>query len=196
MARGTETRQRIETETLRLFVEQGVAETSIRDIAQAAHVAEGALYRHYPSKDALVGHLFTSNYARFAAELDRLQAAETTARAKLRAMIDGFCRFFDADPVLFRFLLFVQHEHLREVRGNGNANPVEVVRRVVADAVKQQEIPDRDPALLTAWVFGLVLQTATFAVYGRIPAKLEPLAEDIAGAVWRAVSMPLPRSRS
>jgi AcrR family transcriptional regulator len=196
MARGAETRQRIETETLRLCVERGVAETSIRDIAQAAHVAEGALYRHYPSKDALVGHLFTSNYARFAAELDRLQAGETTARAKLTAMIAGFCRFFDTDPVLFRFLLFVQHEHLRQVRGNGNANPVDVVRRAVAEAVQRDEIPRRDPSLLTAWVFGLVLQTATFAVYGRIASKLEPLADEIAGAVWRAISMPLPRARA
>jgi len=196
MARGAETRQRIETETLRLCVEHGVAETSVRDIAQAAEVAEGALYRHYPSKDALVGHLFTTNYARFATELERLQAEETAVRGKLEAMIAGFYRFFDADPVLFRFLLFVQHEHLRQVRGNGNTNPVDVVRRVLAGAVERGELPRRDPSLLTAWVFGLVLQTATFAVYGRIEPPLGPLADEIAAAVWHAVGMPLPHTRA
>src|SRR5690554_2772501 len=103
----SDTRQRIETEALRLFVERGADGTSVRDIAQAARVAEGALYRHHASKDALIGHLFASNYTRFARELDAAQRADGTGKGKVRAMVECFCRFFDADPVLFRFLLFV-----------------------------------------------------------------------------------------
>ena len=54
MRDGTETRKRIEAAALLLFVEKGVAETSIRDIAHSAGVAEGALYRHHAGKDDLV----------------------------------------------------------------------------------------------------------------------------------------------
>ncbi len=187
MARGSQTKERIETEALRLFVERGVAETSIRDIAQAVGIADGALYRHFPSKDALVGHLFVSNYTRFAEELERLQKAATGCRAKLAAMIGGFCRFFDADTVLFRFLLFVQHGQLGKV-GAEVATPVDIVRRVLEGAMAKREIARRDPALATAWVFGIVLQTATSAVYGRLAPALTPLCDEIVDAAWRAIA--------
>ena len=48
------TKARIEQAALALFVEKGVAATSVRDIAAAVGLSDGALYRHYPSKDELV----------------------------------------------------------------------------------------------------------------------------------------------
>ena len=53
-----DTKGRIEAEALRLFVDKGVAETSIRDIALAVGFSDGALYRHYASKDELVWWMF------------------------------------------------------------------------------------------------------------------------------------------
>ena len=76
MRDGSKTRQRISDEALRLFVEKGIAETSIRDIARATHVAEGALYRHYASKDDLAWRLFADQYAALGAAVDAVQAAE------------------------------------------------------------------------------------------------------------------------
>jgi AcrR family transcriptional regulator len=186
MARGSATKERIETEALRLFVERGVAETSIRDIAQAVGVADGALYRHFPSKDALVGHLFSANYTRFAEELERLQGDAPDCRAKLAAMIGGFCRFFDADTVLFRFLLFVQHGQLAKISPEV-PTPVDVVRRMLETAMAKGEIAKRDPALATAWVFGIVLQTATAAIYGRLAPPIMPVCNEMVGAAWRSL---------
>ena len=54
MRDATNTRTKIQQQALRLFVEKGVTETSVRDLAQAAGIAEGALYRHYASKADLV----------------------------------------------------------------------------------------------------------------------------------------------
>lgn len=185
-APGTTTKERIEAAALRLFVERGVTETTMRDIARAVGVVEGALYRHYTAKDELVGQLFRANYTNFADELERLQTGAETCRGKLAAMIGGFCRFFDTDPVLFRFLLFVQHGQLAKL-GVDATTPVTVVERVLAAAMARNEIASRDPALATAWVFGIVLQTATAAVYGRIKTPLAPLTDDLVAAVWRAL---------
>ena len=43
---------------LKLFSEQGLATTSIRDIADESGYTNPALYKHFESKEALAQHLF------------------------------------------------------------------------------------------------------------------------------------------
>lgn len=69
----TATKDLIAKTALRLFVERGITETTIRDIAQAAGIAEGALYLHYASKEDLAWDLFSKNFTAFTLELDHLQ---------------------------------------------------------------------------------------------------------------------------
>ena len=90
--RFADTRGRIEQAALQLFVEKGVAETTIKDIARAVGLSEGALYRHFESKDELVWKTFERHYVAFAATLLALAENEATARGKIAAMIRGFCR--------------------------------------------------------------------------------------------------------
>jgi AcrR family transcriptional regulator len=187
MRDGTATRSRIEDQALRLFVDKGVDATTIRDIAQAAHVAEGALYRHYTGKDDLVWRLFAQHYEAFAQRLTALAAAERGTRAKLAAMVRAFCDFFDSNPVLFRFLLVVQHGQLAKVTSR-IASPIEVVRQVIEAGMRAGDVPKGDGNLATALVIGLVLQPATFAVYGRIAPPLAPIAGDLADAAWRVLA--------
>ena len=80
------TRERIEKAAIRLFVEKGVAETSVRDIARAVDISEGALYRHFVSKDELVWQVFERQYVQFTGRLESLAHPEVTARGKLAAM--------------------------------------------------------------------------------------------------------------
>ena len=106
MARnGNHTKELIARTALKLFVAKGIAETTVRDIAAAAGLAEGTLYRHFESKEELAWELFHTNYTAFAQELDRLQREYETLHEKLTAMIRQFCTFFDRDPVLFSYLL-------------------------------------------------------------------------------------------
>src|SRR5690348_15824101 len=161
------TRRRIERAALGLFVEKGIAGTSIRDIAVAAGIADGALYRHFSSKEALVWHLFAENYLGFAATLEALQRDAAAAPEKIASMVRGFCAFFDEDWALFAFLLIVQHGQLAKLPPDGAATPVDVVRRVVAEGMARGEIAAAgDPDLVTAMIVGTVLQVATFKIYG------------------------------
>ena len=83
--RFTDTRQRIEAAAIHLFVEKGVAETTVRDIARAVDISEGALYRHFISKEDLVWHLFERHYVEFAGSLWSLAEGEShRARESLR----------------------------------------------------------------------------------------------------------------
>jgi AcrR family transcriptional regulator len=186
MSRRATAKPAIDVAALRLFVEKGVDGTSIRDVAAAAGVSEGALYRHYESKDALVWALFADSFVAFARRLDALQAKARGTRAKLKAMIEGVAAFHDADPLLFRFLLFVQHGQLEKVT-SGMANPIDTIRNVIRDGIAHGEIPAMDVELATAMTVGLVLQPATFAAYGRIEGPLVPHAARISAAAWHAL---------
>jgi AcrR family transcriptional regulator len=185
--RFTDTRQRIEQAATQLFVARGITETSVRDITRAVGISEGALYRHFESKDDLVWQTFEQGYMSFARELESLAAREATARQKIAAMIRGFCRAHDQNPTLFNFLLFVQHGQLAKLP-EGAPTPVTVMRTVLARAIEQKEIPPQDPDLAAALVLGAVLQPATFAAYGRIALTLEPVSDRLVAAAWAAVN--------
>ena len=182
-----QTKELITRTALRLFVDQGIDGTTIRDIAAAAGIAEGTLYRHYPGKDALAWDLFISNYTAFALELHRVQAGRGSLRAKLDAMVRQFCTFFDDDPVLFSYLLLAQHGQLQKVTPE-MPNPVEVVREVLAGGMDRGEIPAGDPDVAAAMVLGIVLQVAVFKVYQRLAQSLTSLAEVLVAATWRVVA--------
>jgi AcrR family transcriptional regulator len=182
-----QTKELIARTALTLFVEQGIDGTTIRDIAAAAGIAEGTLYRHYPGKDALAWELFISNYTAFALELNRIQAGEASLRAKLDAMVRQCCAFFDHDPVLFSYLLLAQHGQLQKVTPE-MPNPVEVVREVLAAGMDRGEIPAGNPDVAAAMVLGIVLQVATFKIYQRLTQSLTSLAEVLVEACWRVVA--------
>lgn len=184
--RFTDTRDRIEKAAIRLFVEKGVTETSVRDIARAVGISEGALYRHFVSKDALVWAVFERHYVEFAGRLNALANAETTAQGKLTAMIRGFCHAHDENPTLFRFLLFVQHGQLSKL-APGTPTPVDAVRTVLERGIRSKEIPDQPPDVATALVFGIVLQPVIFAAYGRLPSRMGSLSDRLVTSAWAAV---------
>ena len=181
------TRARIRASALKLFVSKGVKETTTRDLARAARIAEGTIYRHYASKDELIQDLFESHFTEFSEELDRVQStAGGDIDAKLRAMIEYMCRLFDSDRTLYQFLLIVQHEALPTLVSRDNS-PLQVVRRALSDAIKRKEIPDQDVRLSAAMVLGAVMQPALALVYGSLQGRMTKFAPIIYGACRRIV---------
>ncbi|MEO0392720.1 MAG: TetR/AcrR family transcriptional regulator [Pseudomonadota bacterium] len=183
MADPYETRHKINKAALDLFAEQGVEATTTKHIAQAAGIAEGTIYRHYVSKDDLVWDLFSTNYVGFADRLDALAAEHTGLKFKLLVVIRHFCELFDNDPALYRFLLLVQHRNLHRMKA-GTRTPLLAIRDLIEQAIRDGEIPDQDLDLATAFVIGIVVQPATFAVYGRLPRPMVDHVPSIADAAF------------
>lgn len=186
MKDATTTKSKIQAAALHLFVEKGINEATIRDLAQAAGIAEGTIYRHYVSKEELVSDLFELNYFAYGRRLNELQQEERGFPAKLRAMIADICRLFDTDPTMFRFLLLVQHQALPTLPKSPDS-PVDVMHKVVAEAVKSGELGIKNADLATAIVLGIVLQPATFSVYERLAGSLSRHAAAITEACLRAL---------
>lgn len=186
MRDGKATRTKISRAALTLFVDKGVTDTTVREIATAAGVAEGTIYRHFASKDELAWELFADNFAAFAEALDRCQAREATLADKAAAMVHHFCTFFDQDPVLFSYLLLSQHDYLKRVPP-GFPNPVDVVHQVIWRAMSEGELAPGDSATATAMVLGIVLQAAVFKIYGRITTSLGGISDTLTAACLRVL---------
>jgi AcrR family transcriptional regulator len=186
MPRSTGVKQRVERVAVALFAAKGVAGASIAEIAAAAGVAQGALYRHYPSKEALASALFEAAYRRTTAGLAALRASRTGFAARIEAMVAHFCALYDRDPALFRFMLTAQHDILPGI-GDGHPTPAWVVEAAIGDAVAAGELPPIEIAAGAAVVMGVVLQTATFHFYGRLDGALLPRAPALAAAALAGV---------
>jgi AcrR family transcriptional regulator len=191
--RTIKTVKRIEEVAVGLFAEKGVAETTVKDIARGAGLSEGALYRHYASKDDLVWRTFQHHYVALAARLGSAASREGSTRDKLAVMIREICQAHDDDPALFHFLVFVQHGQLNRLEP-GTPTPVTVFRDVVDAAIAHGDIPAQDADLATALVLGLVLQPMTFVAYGRLTGPQAAYAERIVAAAWAALTSANPAS--
>jgi AcrR family transcriptional regulator len=187
VASHTGKRDIIREQAQRLFAERGVDAVSVRDIAGACGMAPPNLYAHFRSKDDLVADLFREGYAEYGRLMREAVEPPGPFRPRLERMVHLACRLHDEDHARFRFLIMVQHGHLAEVAPD-ETNPVEVIARTVAAAMAAGEIPPRDPSLAAAVIVGLVVQPATFMLYGRLAGGLLPLAPELAAMCWRALS--------
>ena len=83
----TEHRRRILEVAQRLFAEQGVGAVSMHQIARAAGIGQGTLYRNYAHKGELCMDLLHESHERFAEEIATLFATMATSPALER--LDG-----------------------------------------------------------------------------------------------------------
>ena len=187
-SKSEETRARLERAALTLFVAQGVAQTTTREIALAASIAEGTIYRYFPSKEQLALELFLGHHRALAEALQEASGAQAGRRARIAAIVDCYCAWADRDWTLFAYHLLNQHLFLSQVP-DGSPNPVTVVRAVIEAAMERGEIPRRDPDLAAASAIGVVLQPATYKVYGRFTGDLSTHARYFADAAWAVLSV-------
>jgi AcrR family transcriptional regulator len=178
---------RIETAAINLFAEKGVAGTSVAEIASAAGVSQGYLYRHWKDKNDMAFDLFARLYLALRDRFGAAAAAEPTTRGRITALIREGCRVHDEDPAGFRFLLTTQHQHLGRLPAE-TPTMVDVVRSMIAKGIATGEIGLIDEAAATAVVFGIFLQAATFDLYGGLGRSLGDTADVLAEACWRAVA--------
>jgi AcrR family transcriptional regulator len=193
MRDGQDTKERIERAAISLFCRQGYAGTSIRDIAKAAQVSQGALYNHYVSKEDLAWSLFSRCWVELAIGLRERARQAPTFREKLRDIVRYIFEFYDKDPELVTFVYFSRHEHLRRVTVD-LPNPYLVLKTVLLEAMARNEIPHRDPEAMATMVAGTMIQMIDTKALGRFRQDLGRLTDLVADGCWRLVSEPGPET--
>ena len=188
MGKAEDTKARVERAALTLFVARGVAETTTREIAMAASIAEGTIYRYFPSKEQLALDMFLRHHRALAEALAEAHRPHTALRAKIEAIVRCYCDWADRDWTLFAYHLLNQHTFLARVPDDA-PNPVVVAHDVISQAMTSGEIPHRDVDLAAASAIGVVLQAATYKVYGRFEGPLSAHVRFFADAAWAVLAV-------
>jgi len=89
---------------MKLFSEQGLAATSIRDIADESGYTNPALYKHFASKDELALHLFETCHRRMWARCNAAIASAKSFDERLEAYVGRWLEFVDEHPEVVAFL--------------------------------------------------------------------------------------------
>jgi TetR/AcrR family fatty acid metabolism transcriptional regulator len=176
----------------RVFVARGFQAASISEIARAAHISDGLIYRYYDSKRALLDAVLADFFERILAKLEPAVSGQKGFAAKLRALIKGHLEIMLADPALCR--LFIA-----EVRGASEFADSEARRmsqrysdvflRVIRAAEMSGELRKGvDAALLRDLVFGGVEHYAWRAMRARGKASVESGADKLADLVLGGVA--------
>jgi AcrR family transcriptional regulator len=162
---------RIDQAAVDLFTRLGVDAATTKEIAALAGVSEGAIYRHYKSKDELAVSLFMGVHRRLSQLIDEAAAKETDISGKAAAVVTAYCQLADENWELFSFHLLSMHRFLPYYQEDGK-DPVSMVEKLLKRALINAEIPPVDPRVLAAMIIGLVVQTAQNRIYRRFEEPL------------------------
>lgn len=180
--RARNARPKIERAALKLFVNDGVDAATTRDIAEDAGVSEGALYRHYKSKDELARSLFMETHNRLGKMVLEAASTDGSVEEKIRAIVIAYCTLADEDWLLFSFHLLSLNRFLPSNTEHVD-DPTIITENIIKCLIKRGEIPEGDPALLTAMAMGIVLQAGQNKVYGRLPGPFSAHMEVFTRAI-------------
>lgn len=128
----THTRTRILDAALDLIGRQGIARTSLEDVAAGAQVSRQTVYRHVGSREGLLTQLVLREEERFLARLRTVVAGHRELRPALEAAIAAALYWAREHP-LFGRLSQTEPAALLPVLLDGHGPVLAAAREVVAD---------------------------------------------------------------
>ncbi len=165
------TRDKIVKSAVGLFIKQGVAKTTTKQIASSASVAEGSIYRYFPSKDELAWQVFKDYHQYLAVQLRESVSQDLSIKGKINSLVNCFLTMADEDWLMFRYYLTSQHTHMENVTKD-MLTPYQVLTSIVEEAIESGEIKAKNINVVTAMMMGAVHQIAINKIYSRIDGEL------------------------
>ncbi len=103
--------ERVKEEALKLIVSKGYHGASIAEIAKAANVSDGYLYRHYVNKADLVKDIYRSKLKDFHDFIYELLDADLPFGELLKRLIAHLFVIAKREPETVQFIFMMIHDH-------------------------------------------------------------------------------------
>jgi AcrR family transcriptional regulator len=186
MSRPIAKRQHVLDAALKLFVEKGIEGTTTREIAQLANAGEGTMFRHFETKEDMAWHLFNENLTTFMKQLKEGISKETSAKGKIRSMVEAGFNLYESDPILCSFLLLTEHSAARRMPP-GYETPLDLMVGVIVEGQKTGEVRAMETHLATALTFGAIIRVPFLRRSGWITRDLREIVDEVTETVWKMI---------
>lgn len=150
------TRERLMKAAVRLGVRDGLEGASIRSIARAVGITEGAVYKHFTSKDALICAAYTGIIEDMARDKEVLVKTDLPFEIAARAWIKLTYQYFDEHTESFCYILLMPHR-MGPTLGEVYSRHGRMFRAFLVRAMQNGQIRTMDPDLGVALFSGVVL---------------------------------------
>lgn len=167
-----------------MFVEQGVAETTTREIALCAGVAEGSIYRYFPGKEEMAWQIFRDYHQHLAESLKISAQGKSSMREKVFSLVTCFFQLADEDWLMFRYYLTAQHMFMHKM-DQTEKTPYQVIVSLISQS--RNEVLTESVKITAAMAMGAVHQIALNKIYGRIEGSLITHVDYVANTVYQIV---------
>lgn len=192
----TDTRTRILNAAQRLFAQKGYNGTTTRDLAQAASVAEGTLFRHFANKKAILVELATEGWIEILTdlltELSEMGSYQAVAQVMRRRMLNIHK---NADLMRVCFLEAQFHPELRDrIQAEVISKMTDVAEAFFETAMERGIYRPMNPRLV-AHVFLGMFAVAGFSQQTLLendssPKAMQEMAEGLADIFLHGVLAP------
>ncbi|MBD8500880.1 TetR/AcrR family transcriptional regulator [Paenibacillus arenosi] len=120
------TKEKIQTAAMQLFVQKGFGSTNVQDIADAAEISIGLLYRHYKSKEKLFNELVDFALAGMIQQKEYFESNEVSPKQALDQFVHEIYNDMMTGEQFANLLILMQQSFL--TGGGATVNYVEVTR--------------------------------------------------------------------
>jgi AcrR family transcriptional regulator len=169
---------------IRLGARDGIEAASIRTIAREAGVTEGAVYKHFQSKDDLIRDAYTTIVEEMIRDKSVLVKTDLPFKHAIRAWIKLTYENFDGNRDAFTYVLLMPHR-MADTLGEVYTKQGQLFRSFIVHAQQSNQARKMDVDLAVAIFTGLVLNIPRLINEGILDAPAEQYADEIADAVLK-----------
>jgi AcrR family transcriptional regulator len=190
---GASTRKKLLRAALELFTGEGFLASTTPIIAERAGVAEGTIYRHFPSKEHLLNEVFRGTQ-RWAVGVVKELDADRSLKApdRLQRIARRFVETADRDPAAARMLLRQRDARFLDPQSRDAAREFREALQQVVAAGKADGMVRAGPAELWTSVWLVVLAFIIERVSAREWTAEQPQVGQAIEAAWSAIAAPAP----
>ncbi len=182
---------------LDVVAEVGLSGLTIKGLAQRVDRSVGAIYRYFPSKNALIVAMGARVLGALGERLEAVPGDDPLAR--VRAMADEYIAFATDEPARFALIQSLVGEPRQLLDGEDAAAVADAMRALLARvavqlhaAVEAGQLAAGDPAERTLHLWAGLQGTLQLRKFGRFEprmADLAPIARNLVSALLRGWSL-------